>query len=96
VRTILLTPRAKADIDDIWSHSQAQWGEERTERYIRDLWRSAERLADDPRRGRPCDEIRPGYIRHAAGSHVIFARLHGDTLIVVRILHQRMDFDRHL
>lgn len=93
---IYLTPRAKADLDGIWSYSVSQWGEDRTERYLRDLWRGMERLADDPRRGQSCDDIRPGYLRYTIGSHVVFCRVDGETLVAVRILHSRMDFDRHL
>lgn len=53
-------------------------------------------LARDPRRGRPCHEIRAGYRKFAAASHVIFFRLAGEELQVIRILHQRMDFERNL
>ncbi|MBX9926506.1 MAG: type II toxin-antitoxin system RelE/ParE family toxin [Hyphomicrobiaceae bacterium] len=94
--TLLLTPRAKADLDDIWIFNVERWGEERTERYITELWHGIKRFAEDIRRGQPCDDIRPGYIKYAVGSHIVFARIADDTLVVVRILHQRMDFDRHL
>jgi toxin ParE1/3/4 len=45
---------------------------------------------------RRCDEIRPGYWKHPVGSHVIFFRRHPRGIDVVRILHSRMDFERHL
>jgi toxin ParE1/3/4 len=93
----VLSPRAGADLDEIWDYSVAHWGVDRTERYIRELRRTIEYLAADPRRrGRQCDEIRKGYYRHAVGSHVLFYRLTGDGIDVVRILHSRMDFERHL
>ena len=92
----LLSPRAQADLDEIWTYSAARWGEDRTERYIRDLWRTFERLAEDARIGRSCDEIRPGYFKCPAGSHVVFYRRDAGIVDVVRILHERMDFERHL
>ena len=52
--------------------------------------------ARDPRRGRPCDDVRAGYFRHPVGSHVVFYRRVAGGIDVVRILHQRMDFQRHL
>jgi plasmid stabilization system protein ParE len=33
---------------------------------------------------------------HPVGSHVLFYRLTDDGIDVVRILHNRMDFERHL
>jgi toxin ParE1/3/4 len=53
-------------------------------------------LASDPLRGRACDEIRPGYRKGHAGSHVIFYRVEDRRIDVVRIVHRRMDFERHL
>ena len=52
-------------------------------------------LAADPRLGRSCDQIRAGYFKYSAGSHVIFDRLADVGIDVVRILHQSMDIDRH-
>lgn len=91
-----LSPRAASDLNDIWDHTQAQWGEVQAESYIRGIQRAIEDAAGDPRRGRPCDHIRTGYFKLSAGSHVIFYRLAGGELDVIRILHQRMDFARHL
>ncbi|KRB42927.1 type II toxin-antitoxin system RelE/ParE family toxin [Phenylobacterium sp. Root700] len=92
----VLSPRTASDLNNIWDHTQTQWGAAQAENYIRDIQRAIEGAVADPRRGRPCDHVRPGYFKLSAGSHVIFYRLRGDELDVVRILHQRMDFDRHL
>ena len=44
-----------------------------------------------------CNVIRPGYLKLAAGSHTLFYRLTDDRQVdVVRVLHQRIDVDRHL
>jgi toxin ParE1/3/4 len=56
----------------------------------------ASAVAEAPHSGQHCDEVRPGYLKRQAGSHVLFYRLDGQTVDVVRILHQRMDFGRHL
>jgi len=40
--------------------------------------------------------VRSGYRKKKSGSHVIFFKLIDDGIDVIRILHQRMDFDRHL
>ena len=40
---------------------------------------------------------RSGYRKYAVGTHTLYYRIAGvDMIDVVRILHQRMDIDRHL
>ena len=87
----VLSPRARTDLDDIWSYTAENWGTDQAERYIRILQQSIETVALDPRRGRSCDEIRPGYRRYSVASHVLFFRMAGDQVDIVRILHQGMD-----
>ena len=53
-------------------------------------------VAAEPRRGRSCDDIRSGYFKYSAGSHVLFFRRRERGIVIVRILHQSMDFERHL
>lgn len=92
----VLSPRARIDLDQIWEFSAKRWGQTRAESYIRELWQGIEYVAADARRGQSCDDVRPGYRKHAVVSHVIFYRLTVDGIDVVRILHARMDFDQHL
>ena len=43
-----------------------------------------------------CSHIRPGYHKIPCGSHVLFYRLTAEGIDVVRILHERMHFERHI
>ena len=92
----LLSPRAQSDIEEIWDYTDERWGPEQAEKYVRVLQQAFETIARDPRRGRPSDDIRVGYRRYSVGSHVIFFRVIGGEIDVVRVLHQSMDFDQHL
>jgi toxin ParE1/3/4 len=92
----VLSPRAQSDLDEIWNYSRKTWGLEQAELYITLLGDAVMAAAENPARGRPCDDIRAGYRKLAAGSHVIFYRVVKSDIDVVRILHQRMDFARHL
>ncbi|MDP3174167.1 MAG: type II toxin-antitoxin system RelE/ParE family toxin [Phenylobacterium sp.] len=94
--TYVLTPRARSDVAEIWDYTEATWGRSQAETYIRDLQRVIESAAEHPRLGRASDDIRAGYFRRTAGSHVVFYRLNAEGVEVVRILHQSMDFDRNL
>ena len=84
------------DLDEIWDYTAAKWNTEQAERYTRQLRVAVELIAADPTRGQPCDELRPGYFKFATGSHILFCRRSGKKIDVVRILHNRMDFQRHL
>ena len=92
----LLRPEAVNDLSLIWDYTCETWGEEQAERYIRLINRSFTALAKDPSLGRACDIIREGYRKHLVGRYVVFCRVTGEGVDVVRVLHQRMDFDRHL
>ena len=66
------------------------------ETYVTEIGAAIERIADDPGRGRTCEEIREGYRRYSIGSHLLFYVESFDGVDVIRILHQRMDPTRHL
>lgn len=92
----LLTPAAQADIEQIWEYTQERWDADQADGYNRELQHAIERAAAHPHIGRSCEDIRPGYFKIAVGSHVAFYQVTADAIIIVRILHQRMDVNRHL
>ena len=93
----LLSPAAQTDLGKIWDYTYESWCEAQATAYLRELQWAIERVAANPLIGRSCDEIRPGYRKFAAGSHTFFYRADADGVIdVVRVLHNRMDVDRHL
>jgi toxin ParE1/3/4 len=91
-----LSPRAEADLTEIWDFTAKTWGEQQAEDYIRLLVGAIGTVADNPRRGRSCDEARKGYLKYLAGSRVIIFRKVKSGIDVVRVLHARMDFEQHL
>jgi toxin ParE1/3/4 len=96
VSRYVFSPRAEADLGEIWDFTVKTWGEEQAENYIRLLVSAIETVAQNPRRGRPCNEVRKGYRQYLAGSHIIFFRKIKGGIDVARILHGRMKFDQHL
>jgi toxin ParE1/3/4 len=92
----VVSPRAQADLDDIWDYTVQQWGVRQAEIYVRLVKTAVESVAADPKVGRNCDDVRPGYRRYPVGSHVMFYRVTATAVVVVRILHRRMDVERHL
>jgi len=95
MKGFILTPRAISDIDEIWEFSFQYWGFQRADMYVDEIRSTFERIAADPKLGKSCDAIRSGYFRYPSGSHVVFYRLAARQVEIVRILHQRMDFEHH-
>ncbi|MFL5257939.1 MAG: type II toxin-antitoxin system RelE/ParE family toxin [Rhodopila sp.] len=91
-----LSPRAQADLEDIRDYAVERWGGRQAEAYTRQIYGAVEAPAVTPGIARRCDEVRPGYWKHLVGAHVIFFRRYPYGIDVVRILHGRMDFERHL
>ncbi|WP_158813538.1 type II toxin-antitoxin system RelE/ParE family toxin [Methylocapsa sp. S129] len=92
----VFSPRAQADIEEIWDYTAARWNTRQAEAYIRQIQAAIETVAAAPKLARSCEEIKAGYWKYPAGSHVIFFRLIHDGIDIVRVLHGRMDFERHL
>jgi toxin ParE1/3/4 len=94
-RQVQLTPLAETDLEDIWLYTSKRWSREQAEHYHHDLFKTLEALTRGDKIGRPC-AARDGYLRYPVGSHVMFYRETDSTLDVIRVLHQRMDVERHL
>ena len=94
--SFILTNKAIADLKDIGRYTQEKWGREQRNLYLRMLDASFQQLAANPLVGKDCSDIRDGYRKCNAGSHVIFYHQSGKTIEIVRILHGRMDCETRL
>ena len=90
-----LSNRAFADIVDIGKYTIERFGIEQARRYRDRLEDALQMLADNPKRGRPAEHIAPGLKRSNYQSHAVFYRLEARGILIVRVLHQQMDFERH-
>jgi toxin ParE1/3/4 len=95
VSTTELTAAAAKDIESILDQSAVEFGLLRTEKYYESLKRCLELLSENPGMGTTADNVRPGYRRFSHESHVVFYRLSESGILVVRVLHARMDVGRH-
>jgi len=92
-----LTNLAKADLKEIGHYTQQQWGREQRVLYLNMFDVCFQQLAANPLKGKDCSEIRNGYRKLNAGSHLIFYRQKSiDHIEIVRILHGRMDIESRL
>ncbi|PTQ83155.1 toxin ParE1/3/4 [Nitrosospira multiformis] len=85
---------AQRDIDDILAYTLENWGMEQLEKYKIMLDTAFKKIEQHPDIG--MSGLLPGLRRLSAGSHVIFYRVDDTSISVIRILHGRMDYFRHL
>ena len=92
----ILRPLARKDLRAIWRYSVENWGTAKADAYIRDINKFITRTTDRPDFAKSCDHIRAGYFKANIGSHVVFFTQVPEGIMVERVLHQSMDFTRHL
>ncbi len=91
-----LSPAAQRDLEDIFDFTVAEWGLEQALRYADLIEAACAQLASAPQTAPACDDIRPGYRRRVVQMHTIYFRIEAYGVAVIRILHGRMDANRHL
>ena len=93
---IELTKEAERDLINIFLFGVEHFGVVQAERYSSLLTAKIESAAANPSFGADYDFVRSGLLRYEAKSHAIYYRQTSDGILVLRILHGRMDPARHL
>lgn len=93
---IVLHPRAETDLADIWQFTFETWGATQANIYLEQLDLGFHRLTKNHKLGKPCDEIRAGYRCLHLNRHIAYYRLSASQIIIVRVLHERMDTSQPL
>ena len=91
-----LTEEAVRDVEEILVYSANSFGIAQTEHYFEALKECIELLANNPNIGYSAEDILPEYLRFPYESHVIFYKRLTSSILVVRILHERMDPKLHI
>ena len=94
----ILSERAQKDLRSIWNYTVETWSELQADRYMRQLFNELDKISLDPYHvGQSYEYVRRGYRGLRAGKHIIFYKiLDNEQVRIIRILHQRMDYFRHL
>ena len=72
-------------------YTEERWGLAQALRYVDEIEARFTELARLPKSGRAAADVLPGLRASPFGSHVIYYRDRPDGILVVRILHGRMD-----
>lgn len=91
-----LSAEAERDLISIWQYSADNWGEPQADRYLDLLDAAMRTLESNPDPGLDVGALKTGYRRIRAERHVVYYRREGDDVVIIRILHERMDAARHL
>ena len=91
-----LTEIARADLASIRRYSVRTWGPARTTKYMDALRDTMKGLARGAVVVRTRDDLRLGVQMTTSGRHCIFFEADGSRVLILRVLHDRMDYRRHL
>lgn len=91
-----LTRRAAADLDLVFEYTVERFGVAQARSYLNGLHGCCERLAQNRRLGRSAESLAPGLRRYEFRSHVVFYLAESESVLIVRVLHERMDAPLHV
>ncbi len=95
-RLLRVSDPAKDDLGRIGAYTRREWGAHQKRKYLGQIRDSFKAIRDTPGLGTPRDNIGMGLRAHRVGKHVIFYRETKNELVIVRVLHESMDPERHL
>ena len=93
---IELSIAADRDIDDILDYTHTTFGTVQAEAYYHSLRGCFTLIAENPEIGRARPELAPDLRSYRHRSHVVYYEVRDNDILIVRVLHQRMDPARHL
>ncbi len=96
MRAVVLLERAKTDLIEIWNYTASTWNVQQADHYIGIIHAALGRAASGVDKARDSENVRPSLKRIRCGSHFAFLVFREDSIQVVRVLHERMNFDDHL
>ncbi|MFT3729354.1 MAG: type II toxin-antitoxin system RelE/ParE family toxin [Terricaulis sp.] len=91
-----LTEAADRQLRDIWRYSRDRWGVDRANLYLSAISTALEAAIKTPALLRPREELGAGMLARKVQFHVAYGFVQDEMLIVVAVLHARMDPKRHL
>jgi len=96
MRQYLFSKEAEKDLIDIYRYGFLTHGENQAEQYLQSLKEKCQFLANNPNLSRERTEFTPPIRINGHSQHLIVYLNKEDSIIVVRILHKKMDVPNHL
>lgn len=96
MKRLVLTEIARADLASIRRYSTRTWGRDQTAKYMDGLRDTMKGLLRGTVVTRARDDLGPDIQMATGGRHSIFFEANESRILVVRVLHDSMDYRRHL
>jgi toxin ParE1/3/4 len=93
---IVTRPRARPDLKDIWLSKGKRWNPAQSNPYLAKLDAGMAKLRTNPALGRQREDLRAGYRSLRVNEHLVYYLLAPPVIRIIRVLHARMDPQRHL
>lgn len=96
MREVVFRPEVDNDIEEIADYTIAQWGHEQAFFYISELRAALDGLSRSAMRHPQDNALHAGLRRMRVSHHFVYYLVVGETVEVIRILHEKRDPRRHL
>jgi len=91
-----LSKEALEDLSTIWFDGAKRWGINQADNYALKIDEMCDFLIENRGLGRDKSDVIAGLKSYPIGSHTLYYVEQGDSIVIIRILHQRMDYELHL
>ena len=93
-----LSKFAEQDLAEILRYTIQTWGTQQGVAYFQNINAATNSIVNNPNLpgSRIRDDLANGCRAFRAGKHLVFYRVSGDCMEIARILHESMDFPRHI
>ncbi|MFV2059001.1 MAG: type II toxin-antitoxin system RelE/ParE family toxin, partial [Thiohalomonadales bacterium] len=89
--------KAQIDLLAIGRFTSRKWGHKQRNIYLKQLDDCFTQLAENPKLGVTCDDIKKDYRKFPQGNHLIFYKQNEKSVVeIIRILHKSMDEEFNL
>lgn len=93
---LFIAPVARDDLKDIYQYGRRHWGHARSDAYLEDLNELFWALREQPSMGVVRPDLQSGTRSLSIQSHIVFYRVSGEQIEIIRVLHGRQDPHFHL
>lgn len=93
---IIINPKAEIDLENIFIYSIENWGLAQATKYRYEFEDAFNDIQENPMIGFAIDEVRENYRLYHFKRHLVIYRVSHSAIIVIRVLGDEMDIDRHI
>ena len=93
---LLIKPEAEKDLEKIYEYTFITWGFEQAEQYQDDLFHGMQLLLEQNELGKIYPHSNILYRKFHVNRHLIFYRFEKQSCTIIRILHEKMDMEKHV